>query len=139
MRQKNVFEARDKNEKHLSNATQKAHAIFYVAKKPTPPQKGGEGKEGTIEKIQKQLGLQTEVYTIYNKAVTNPRALKDGLIDESERESLKILNKEMEKILGGTLQGASNSQRPNGFLWPCIGFNPREWFLQKQTKISRSF
>ncbi|GAA7524012.1 hypothetical protein MMM112_12020 [Helicobacter pylori] len=67
------------------------------------------------------------------------KGIKDGLIDESERESLKILNKEMEKILGGTLQGASNSQRPNGFLWPCIGFNPREWFLQKQTKISRSF
>ncbi|GAA7180595.1 hypothetical protein HpBGD63_07950 [Helicobacter pylori] len=48
----------------ISNATQKAHAIFYVTKKPTPPQKGEEGKEGTIEKIQKQLGSQTEVYTI---------------------------------------------------------------------------
>ncbi len=39
----------------ISNATQKAHAIFYVTKKPTPPQKGEERKEGTIEKIQKQL------------------------------------------------------------------------------------
>ncbi|GAA7597744.1 hypothetical protein HpMMM16_09420 [Helicobacter pylori] len=121
------------------NATKKAHAIFYVTKKPTPPQKGEEGKEGTIEKVQKQLGSQTEVYTIYNKAVTNPRALKDGLIDESERESLKILNEEMKNILGGHYEGAQNSQRPNGFLWPFIGFNPREWFLQKQTKISRSF
>ncbi len=34
----------------ISNATQKAHAIFYVTKKPTPPQKGEEKKEGTIEK-----------------------------------------------------------------------------------------
>ncbi|GAA9579468.1 hypothetical protein UBN71_07390 [Helicobacter pylori] len=39
----------------ISNATQKAHAIFYVTKTPASPQKGEEGKEGTIEKIQKQL------------------------------------------------------------------------------------
>ncbi len=45
----------------ISNATQKAHAIFYVTKTPAPPQKGEERKEGTIEKIQKQLDSQTEV------------------------------------------------------------------------------
>ncbi len=45
----------------ISNATQKAHAIFYVTKTPNPPQKGEEGKRGTIEKIQKQLDSQTEV------------------------------------------------------------------------------
>ncbi|GAB0053789.1 hypothetical protein YGH029_11080 [Helicobacter pylori] len=59
------------NEKEVKeeilNATQKAHAVFYVTKKPTPPQKGEEGKEETIEKIQKQLGSQTEVYTIGNR------------------------------------------------------------------------
>ncbi|GAA7844620.1 hypothetical protein HpMS170_09400 [Helicobacter pylori] len=53
MRQKNPFEG--KNEKHLSNATQKAHAIFYVTKKPTPPQKGEERKERTIEKSKNNL------------------------------------------------------------------------------------
>ncbi len=37
----------------ISNATKKAHAIFYVTKKPTPPQKGEERKEETIEKIQR--------------------------------------------------------------------------------------
>lgn len=89
----------------ISNATQKAHAIFYVTKKPTPPQKGEEGKEGTIEKIQKQLGLQTEVWTIFNKPINNPRALKDGLINESEKESLKILNKKMKNILGKHYMG----------------------------------
>ncbi|KMZ49216.1 GTPase [Helicobacter pylori] len=84
----------------ISNATQKAHAIFYVTKTPNSPQKGEEGKEGTIEKIQKQLDSQTEVWTIFNKPINNPRAFKDGLIDESEKESLKILNKEMKNILG---------------------------------------
>ncbi len=89
-----------KVKQEISNATQKAHAIFYVTKKPTPPQKGEEKKEGTIEKIQKQLDSQTEVWTIFNKPINNPRAFKDGLIDGSEKESLKILNKEMENILG---------------------------------------
>ncbi|RVY69376.1 ATP-binding cassette domain-containing protein [Helicobacter pylori] len=89
----------------ISNATKKAHAIFYVTKTPNPPQKGEEGKRGTIEKIQKQLDSQTEVWTIYNKPITSPRALKDELINENEKESLKILNKEMKNILGEHYMG----------------------------------
>ncbi len=89
----------------ISNATQKAHAIFYVTKTPNPPQKGEEGKRGTIEKIQKQLDSQTEVWAIFNKPINNPRALKDRLINESEKESLKILNKKMKNILGEHYKG----------------------------------
>ncbi|AJD65696.1 hypothetical protein OI67_03680 [Helicobacter pylori] len=89
-----------KVKQQISDATKKAHAIFYVTKTPAPVQKGEEGKEGTIEKIQKQLDSQTEVYTIYNKPITNPRALKDGLIDENEKESLRDLNEKMRAILG---------------------------------------
>ncbi|GAA8747720.1 hypothetical protein HpDR99_05000 [Helicobacter pylori] len=89
----------------ISNATQKAHAIFYVTKTPNPPQKGEEGKRGTIEKIQRQLDSQTEVWTIFNKPINSPRALKDKLINENEKESLKILNKEMKNILGKHYMG----------------------------------
>ncbi|EMJ42560.1 GTPase [Helicobacter pylori] len=89
----------------ISNATQKAHAIFYVTKTPNPPQKGEEGKRGTIEKIQRQLDSQTEVWAIFNKPINSPRALKDGLINDSEKESLKILNKEMKNILGEHYKG----------------------------------
>ncbi len=89
----------------ISNATQKAHAIFYVTKTPNPPQKGEEGKRGTIEKIQKQLDSQTEVWAIYNKPINSPRALKDELVNKSEKESLKILNKEMKNILGKHYMG----------------------------------
>ncbi|GAA8886334.1 hypothetical protein HpSIM16_09260 [Helicobacter pylori] len=84
----------------ISNATRKAHAIFYVTKTPAPPQKGEEGKERTIEKIQNQLDSQTEVYTLFNKPINNPRALKDELIDENEKESLRDLNEKMRAILG---------------------------------------
>ncbi len=89
-----------KVKQQISNATRKAHAIFYVTKTPAPPQKGEEKKEGTIEKIQKQLDSQTEVWTIFNKPINNPRALKDGLIDENEKESLRDLNEKMKTILG---------------------------------------
>ncbi len=40
-----------KVKQQISDATQKAHAIFYVTKTPAPLQKGEEKKEGTIEKI----------------------------------------------------------------------------------------
>ncbi len=89
----------------ISNATQKAHAIFYVTKTPNPPQKGEEGKRGTIEKIQRQLDSQTEVWAIYNKPINNPRAFKDKLINESEKESLKTLDEKMKNILGKHYKG----------------------------------
>lgn len=117
------------------NATKKAHAVFYVTKKPTPPQKGEEGKQGTIEKIQKQLGLQTEVYTIYNKAVTNPRALKDGLIDESEKESLKILNEEMENILGKHYKGHQIVSAQMAFYGLSSALLPESDFYKNKQKF----
>ncbi|EPZ92949.1 hypothetical protein N207_07560 [Helicobacter pylori UM114] len=123
----------------ISNATQKAHAVFYVTKKPTPPQKGEEGKEGTIEKIQKQLDSQTEVYTIYNKAVTNPRALKDGLIDENEKESLKILNKEMENILGGHYMGHQIVSTQAAFYGLASALIPESGFYKNKQKFLEVF
>lgn len=83
----------------IGNATKKAHAIFYVKKDPTPPQKGDKGKKGTIEKIKEQLNAQTEVWTIYNKPITNPRVLSKDLIDNNTQESLDVLDGEMKKIL----------------------------------------
>ncbi|GAA8761214.1 hypothetical protein VN0418_08110 [Helicobacter pylori] len=94
-----------KVKQQISDATKKAHAIFYVTKNPTPPQKGEEGKEGTIEKIQKQLDSQTEIWTIFNKPINNPRAFKDGLIDENEKKSLRDLDEKMKAILGKHYEG----------------------------------
>ncbi|GAA7609696.1 hypothetical protein HpMMM21_05080 [Helicobacter pylori] len=119
----------------ISNATQKAHAIFYVTKTPNPPQKGEEGKRGTIEKIQRQLGSQTEVYTIYNKAVTNPRALKDGLINESEKESLKILNKEMKNILGEHYKGHKVVSAQMAFYGLSSALLPESDFYKNKQKF----
>ncbi|WRD33808.1 50S ribosome-binding GTPase [Helicobacter pylori] len=123
----------------ISNATQKAHAIFYVTKTPTPPQKGEEGKRGTIEKIQKQLDSQTEVWTIFNKPINNPRALKDRLINESEKESLKILNKEMKNILGEHYKGYKAVSVQVAFYGLSQALIPETDFYEKKQKFLKDF
>ena len=53
------------DEKQVMNAidssVKKAHAVFYVTRNATPPGSGSDGQEGTIDKIKRQLGRQTEV------------------------------------------------------------------------------
>ncbi|WQY13067.1 50S ribosome-binding GTPase [Helicobacter pylori] len=123
----------------ISNATQKAHAIFYVTKTPTPPQKGEEGKRGTIEKIQKQLDSQTEIWAIYNKPINSPRALKDGLINESEKESLKILNKEMKNILGEHYKSYKAVSAQTAFYGLSQALIPGTDFDKKKQKFLKDF
>ncbi len=119
----------------ISNATQKAHAIFYVTKTPNPPQKGEENKEGMIEKIQRQLDSQTEVWTIFNKPITSPRALKDKLINENEQESLKILNKEMKNILGKHYMGHQIVSTQMAFYGLSSALIPESDFYEKKQKF----
>ncbi len=128
-----------KVKQQISNATQKAHAIFYVTKKPTPPQKGEEKKEGTIEKIQKQLGSQTEVYTLYNKPIKSPRALKDGLIDENEKKSLRGVNKEMKDILGKHYMGYTAVSAQAAFYGLSSALLPESDFYKNKQKFLEVF
>ncbi len=128
-----------KVKQQISNATKKAHAIFYVTKAPAPPQKGEEKKEGTIEKIQKQLDSQTEVYTLYNKPINNPRALKDGLIDENEKESLRGVNKEMKNILGEHYMGYTVVSAQMAFYGLSSALLPESDFYKNKQKFLEFF
>ncbi|GAA6954949.1 hypothetical protein CHC183_05720 [Helicobacter pylori] len=128
-----------KVKQQISNATKKAHAIFYVTRTPAPPQKGEEGKEGTIEKIQKQLDLQTEVYTIFNKPINSPRALKDGLIDENEKQSLKILNEKMGAILGKHYKGHKIVSTQMAFYGLASALIPESDFYKNKQKFLEVF
>lgn len=83
----------------ISHAVKKAHAVFYVTSSSTPPQKGDEHKKGTLEKIKEHLGSQTEVYTIFNKRVTNPMQLNKALVSDDEKDSLKIVDEKINDIL----------------------------------------
>ncbi len=124
-----------KVKEQISDATRKAHAIFYVTKTPNPPQKGEEGKRGTIEKIQRQLDSQTEVWTIYNKPITSPRALKDGLINENEKESLKILNEKMKAILGKHYKGHQIVSAQAAFYGLASALLPESDFYKNKQKF----
>ncbi len=128
-----------KVKQQISDATRKAHAIFYVAKTPASLQKGEEGKEGTIEKIQKQLDSQTEVYTLFNKPINSPRALKDGLIDENEKESLRILNKKMKAILGKHYKGHQIVSAQAAFYGLSSALLPETDFYKNKQKFLKFF
>ncbi|GHQ08990.1 hypothetical protein VN1212_08080 [Helicobacter pylori] len=123
----------------ISNATRKAHAIFYVTKTPAPPQKGEEKKEGTIEKIQKQLDSQTEVYTLFNKPINNPRALKDELIDENEKESLRDLDEKMKAILGKHYKGHQIVSAQAAFYGLSSALLPESDFYKNKQKFLEVF
>lgn len=84
----------------ISLAVKKAHAVFYVISSSTPPQKGDKNKKGTLEKIKEHLGSQTEVYTIFNKRVTNPMQLNKSLISEGEKDSLNVVDEKISEVLG---------------------------------------
>ncbi|GAA8514234.1 hypothetical protein oki101_07880 [Helicobacter pylori] len=58
-----------------------------------------------MKRSKSNLIRKQEVYTLFNKPINSPRALKDGLIDENEKESLKILNEKMKAILGKHYEG----------------------------------
>ncbi|GAA7116543.1 hypothetical protein HpCHN46_09300 [Helicobacter pylori] len=128
-----------KVKQQISNATKKAHAIFYITKTPAPPQKGEGRKEGTIEKIQSQLDSQTEVYTLFNKPINSPRALKDGLIDENEKESLKILNEKMRAILGKHYEGHQIVSTQAAFYGLSSALLPETDFYKNKQKFLEIF
>lgn len=88
----------------IEQAVQKAHAVFYVTNQAAPPQTGErkEQRKGTLEKIKDHLGSQTEVWTIYNKKITNPKLALTGraLISSDEKTSLAGLDEVMCEHLG---------------------------------------
>ncbi|GAA9874620.1 hypothetical protein VN0656_08850 [Helicobacter pylori] len=128
-----------KVKQQISNATKKAHAIFYVTKTPAPPQKGEGGKEGTIEKIQKQLDSQTEIWTIFNKPINNPRAFKDGLIDENEKKSLRDLDEKMKAILGKHYEGHQIVSAQAAFYGLSSALLPETDFYKNKQKFLAIF
>lgn len=92
---------------NIWSAVQTAHAVFYVTGKAAPPQKGDDGRKGTLEKIQEHLGAQTEVWTIFNKRITNPLQLEKGdLISKDEQTSLDDLDRKMREQLGDNYRRA---------------------------------
>lgn len=90
-----------KSDNHSYVAIERAHAVFYVTSKATALQKNAEAPSSTLEKISAYLGTQTEVWTLFNKHVTDPIALRNPvLVGVDEQASLADLDRTMRKMLG---------------------------------------
>jgi hypothetical protein len=126
----------------ISSVVKKAHAVFYVTSNPTPPQKGDDGKKGTLEKIKEHLSSQTEVYTIFNKRIKNPTPLERPIVADKEDEDLQVLDKKMKEAMGERYVKRINLSAHVSFLAlaECLlpTFKTEEKFLTNFIKDNKS-
>ena len=118
------------------NAVKKAHVVFYVTSKASPPQKGDDNNSGTLEKIKAHLGAQTEVWSIYNKRITNPIQLeKPEIVSEDEKQALEVLNQKMQEQLGGNYQQCLSISAYPAFLASSTCLVPASPEIRNQKKF----
>ncbi|WRA71551.1 hypothetical protein FE349_03455 [Helicobacter pylori] len=79
--------------------------------------------------------MQTEVWTIFNKPINNPRVFKDGLIDGNEKESLRDLNEKMKAILGGHYEGHQIVSAQMAFYGLSSALLPESDFYKNKQKF----
>lgn len=89
-----------KVEDKITQAVQKTHAVFYVTAKNAAP------NEGTLKRIKQYIGDQTEVWTIFNKPIMNPRALFKGInLSDDDKKSLMDMEAKLTEVLGNHYGG----------------------------------
>ena len=125
----------------IERAVQTAHAVFYVTNQPAPPQTGDGQRQGTLEKIKQHLGAQTEVWTIFNKKITNPKQSLTGrpLISDDEHSSLAGLNEKMREQLGKHYQEVFPLTALSAFLASTDHFAPGSQNAKRRSKVLSDF
>ncbi len=90
---------------HIDKAVQTAHAVFYVTGKAARPQHGDK-EEGTLEKIKRHLGPQTEVWAVFNKRVTAPMPLRNPAnLFAHDADGMADLEQGLREALGANYKG----------------------------------
>lgn len=123
----------------IQQAVEKAHAVFYVTSKATAPQKGDEHNPGTLEKIKSHLNAQTEVWTLFNKRVTNPMQLSRPLISDDEKFSLQDLNEKMHEQLGDNYRNTLTISAMPAFLSVAEHLVPGGKNAKNRAKLLETF
>lgn len=126
---------------HIRRAVQTAHAVFYVTNQPAPPQTGDGKHQGMLEKIKQHLGAQTEVWTVFNKKITNPkRSLSDRpLVSEDENISLAGLDQRMGEQLGKHYKKVFPLSAMPAFLASTDHFAPGSQDAKRRSKVLEDF
>lgn len=126
----------------IKKAVQKAHCVFYVTHKNTPPQSesgttpDGKAQKGVLETIKEGLRAQSEVWTLYNKRATNIRSLesKEGatklLLEQRDEEAINI---KMQEVLGKQYKGTQALSAQYAFFALATCLLPSD--KEKQEKI----
>ena len=125
----------------IEKAVQTAHAVFYVTNKAAPPQTGEDERKGTLEKIKQHLGSQTEVWSVFNKKITNPKhTLKNRpLISVDENESLTALEEKMLEQLGDHYQKVISLTALPAFLASTDHLEPDSQNAKRRRKFLQDF
>jgi energy-coupling factor transporter ATP-binding protein EcfA2 len=125
----------------IEKAVQTAHAVLYVTNQAAPPQTGDDQRKGTLEKIKEHLGAQTEVWTIFNKKITNPKHSLTArpLISEDEAASLDGLNEKMRLQLGDHYRNVFSLSALPAFLASTEHFAPNSQNAARRNKILADF
>ncbi|MBD9537386.1 hypothetical protein IB227_16170 [Stenotrophomonas sp. STM01] len=90
---------------HIDRAVQTAHAVFYVTGKAARPQHGDK-EDGTLEKIKRHLGPQTEVWAVFNKRVTATMPLRNAAnLFANDADGMLDLDKGLSDALASNYKG----------------------------------
>lgn len=127
----------------IEQAINRAHVVFYVTADARPPQGGDDEKrEGTLEKIRRQLKPQAKVWAIYNKKINNPRQIGSSLATADETYSLSdgpnSLDGKMSEALGSHYQGHIVLSALPGFLALADDLAPDNRFASQRAKFLKN-
>ncbi|ASD67585.1 hypothetical protein [Pseudoalteromonas piscicida] len=125
----------------IEKAVQAAHAVFYVTNKAAPPQTGENERKGTLEKIKQHLGAQTEVWSVFNKKITNPKyTLKNKvLLSGDEQASLAEMDEKVREQLKENYQGSFSLTALPAFVASADCLLPNSQMSKRRDKFLEDF
>ena len=120
---------------HIDKAVQTAHAVFYVTGKAAQPQHGDK-EDGTLEKIKRHLGPQTEVWAVFNKRVAGPMPLRNGGdLFASDADGMDDLSAGLRIALGANFKGVLPVSAYPAFLALADRLPPMEALNDEQKSL----
>ncbi|WP_441711964.1 hypothetical protein [Helicobacter pylori] len=133
----------ESDEKKLNSkflTLQKKPMLFFMLQKyPLLRKKEKREKRERLKRSKTNSIRKQEVYTLSNKPINNPRALKDGLIDANEKESLRDLNEKMRAILGKHYEGHQIVSAQVAFYGLSSALLPETDFYKNKQKFLEFF
>ena len=123
----------------IEYALARAHVVLYMTPNARPPQGGEKDREGTLEKIRRQLGPQAAVWAVYNKKINNVSEMELPLLTDDEKQSLSAgpnsLDAKMSNVLGTHYRGHIALSALPGFLSLADKLPPESRFKARRAKF----